>query len=160
LEHSGVVESIAFSPDGKWLVAAGFGNQLATAWEVKTWEKHLFGRNDVEIIAALTFSGDGKRLALAHRNSVRMWDLGDECDVAAASRGEQVQVRSPGYTGRPCGAGFSPDGRYLAINYATGMIILWDLEGKKALFHRDVPDNAAGRTVFNPNTANDGRYGI
>lgn len=63
LNHGGWVNSIAFSPDGQWLIT-GSDDQTARVWNVATGKEisRVFHGNRVNLVA---FSPDGKRVASA-----------------------------------------------------------------------------------------------
>jgi WD40 repeat protein len=117
--------SVAFSPDGKTLVAGGFGvNQSAAqvfAWDIAAAKEcWSIKRNEARDPSAIAFSPDGKILA-----------TGDVLREAATGKplrhlqGEQVHIQS---------LAFSPKGDILASG-GPRQITLWDPATGKALRH-------------------------
>ena len=90
------MSSVAFSPDGKWLVIGGKDYQFL---EVGTWEvKWRLQRPFAEgFPPAMTFSGDGRILALCHTwRNVRLIDMmnGDEIATLEAPKPWQISSLS------------------------------------------------------------------
>jgi mono/diheme cytochrome c family protein len=61
--HEDVVQSLAFSPDGKWLASGGY--RRVVLWDVATMKKARELAGFVERITALTFSPDNASLFIA-----------------------------------------------------------------------------------------------
>jgi WD40 repeat protein/serine/threonine protein kinase len=136
--HVSVINTIAFSPDGRWLISGGCANtDVAGAcilggvyrWDLSTnpptgelLREFGFAINQV------TFSPDGSLLMVAGGNIILLLD---------AVSGQPIGQSLSGHTGGLNSAAFSPDGRYLAssscANFAPqtgctlGEIILWDV---------------------------------
>ena len=114
--------SIAFSPDGKFLVTGGYDSG-AKVWDAKTGKflrKLDMGRTKGGLMPA--FSRGGKVLAVGHRNSKpRLFD---------PATGRLLHVLDEAMSHE---VAFSPDGKTLAIVYVNGIIALWDVESGKRL---------------------------
>lgn len=111
---------VAISPDGSML-AVGTGTRASGAiqlWDLATGrsEANLSGTGS-EHLYALAFSPDGRRLASAEDDVVRLWD-----PVARQPVGEALA----GHDGIVYSIAFSPDGSVLASAGGDGTIRLWD----------------------------------
>ena len=81
LPHEGAYHSVAFSPDGRWLVTSTI--EEYRFWAVGTWERRRVIRRDWGLAGPVAFSRDGRMLALAHsRYAVRLYDAATFAELA------------------------------------------------------------------------------
>jgi WD40 repeat protein len=111
---------LAFSPDGRWLAAAGSG-QTITLWETRGWTRLRTLQGSEADLGPVAFHPDGRWLASGTSDgSVVLWD---------PATGRIVQTLK-GNVGEVVDLGFSPDGRWLASASGIrdrGEVIVWDL---------------------------------
>ena len=117
------LESVAFSPDGKTIIAAATSRNskinVIGRWNVNTG-KHL-STTLIKIIGSgwdpnAGFSPDGRKLATRGYDTVRLWDVTTGQVTAVFT--EHAQVRS---------VSFSPDGRTIVSGSDDGTLRLWDV---------------------------------
>jgi WD40 repeat protein len=119
--HKGNVNALAFSPDGKWLFAAG--GEPVLLGEVRQWkiedgslERVLEGHKDA--IYSLALSPDGKTLATgSYDQKIKIWDL---------ESGKEIKTLS-GHNGCVYRLAFRKDGTILASASADRTVKLWDV---------------------------------
>jgi WD40 repeat protein len=123
----GWVNSVAFSPDGKWLVATGEYDPVIHVWATDTWkpgvELHPSNPKDTHTgFYSLAFNPAGTLLASGGAdNVVRLWDL----DPASPTWGKELAVlqRHADWVNRVL---FTPDGGTLiSASERDGTIRLW-----------------------------------
>jgi hypothetical protein len=121
--HKDSVGGVAFSPDGKFLAAAGFDRSVVL-WDVDN--RKLLARLEGHRaeVRGVAFSPDGKRLASASFDkTVILWDVGSRKPLATLE----------GHKDAVWGVAFSPDGRRLASASGDRTVILWDADSHQPL---------------------------
>jgi len=116
LEHTAIVWSLAFSPDGRWLVST-HGDGAILVWDVVERALAANFNEHAAPVRSVAFSSDGKRIASGSEDrSVIIWDTEHD-------REEAVLL---GHTSRIVGIAFSRNEEILASSDLRGNIILWD----------------------------------
>src|SRR5687767_1739734 len=117
LEYESIVWSVAFSPDGRWIVST-HGDGSILIWDVANRELEANLRQHSGAVRAVAFSADGKRVATAsEEHSVIVWN-------AEGVRKEAVITR---HQTRVAGVAFSADGRWMISADQSAMLIRHDV---------------------------------
>jgi WD40 repeat protein len=127
LEHKhGAVWSVAFSPDGKLLAAAGGGGVGAQA-ELKVWDVQMRTlRYSLEghatMVNGVAFSPDGTKLASAgYDHFVKLWDM---------QTGKEIGTFK-GHTGPVHSVVFAPNGSALFSASNDNTVRRWPVKKKQ-----------------------------
>jgi WD40 repeat protein len=125
--HLSLVESLEYSPDGKFLASGGY--QEVILWDAQTGllRQRLTGLADR--VVALAFSPDGKLLAAG--GGVPTQD--GEIKVFEAATGKLVTDVKGGHSDTVFGLCFSPDGKKLASCGADKFVKVFELPSGKLL---------------------------
>jgi WD40 repeat protein len=114
----GAVESVVFSPDGRYLAVGTIGGSSVqlidtSSWQViRTFEGHTYG------VTSVAFSPDSKLLASGSDDKrIKLWEV---------ATGQEVRTLR-GHTWGVTSVAFSPDGQLLASGSADRTIKLWDI---------------------------------
>ena len=159
-EYAGLAGAVAFSPDGKYLVA-GFGSPNLISpnsypsplkvWEVATRRlvRRLSGHTG--FCVSVAFSSDGTRMASGSR-------VGTSILWSTKSWKATHTLRNPdpgsgfGQAGKSMvgDVAFSPDSKTLAMASREGSVLLWDVAGGKLLATLKGHSGAVSALAFSP----------
>ena len=122
--HTDVVNSIAFSPNGR-LLASVSHDRTIKLWTVHNQQNIATLREGTQF-RTVTFSPDGKMLATAGWMHVKLWNVVRREVVGTLMHEQQVQT-----------VDFSPDGKLLAVGDgqgdAPGTVKVWNLGNQKVI---------------------------
>lgn len=157
-ESAGIIGAVAWSPDGRWAVAAGTNEQI-TVWDARNWRKTHVLKAHTAVIHSIAFSPDGRLLASGSSDrSVLLWDLatGSVIHTLAHPGRRGNSEPSLGIPGMVFAVAFSPDGKKLASGGGdgvgrTGELILWDIEsGKQVRRFAAIDEPQVWTVTFSP----------
>jgi predicted NACHT family NTPase len=101
LGHSGTVNAVAFSPNGKWALS-GSDDKTLKLWKVETGREIRTLTGHTDDVYAVAFSPDGKRaLSGSGDNTLKLWDT---------EMGREIRTWT-GHIDDVYAVAFSPDGK-------------------------------------------------
>ena len=125
IEHSNVITSSVFSPNGKWVLTSSY-DHTARLWETNTGLLLREFRGHTEAIYAATFSADGKFvLTGSHDKSIKIWET--------ATGRLMRSIAHPGPYALVFAVAYAPDGRRVYSGALDGRIRAWDAPTDKLL---------------------------
>jgi WD40 repeat protein/tRNA A-37 threonylcarbamoyl transferase component Bud32 len=115
LPHSGVVGSLAFSPDGMSLISGSYSDSRLRIWDVATARVRKEIQVPVALFRSVIVSPDGGRVAVTTYEPTSNEQHLHVCDLASGEWLFSAEGRALAY---------SPDGRWLAVKAADDKPVL------------------------------------
>jgi WD40 repeat protein/tetratricopeptide (TPR) repeat protein len=116
--HTGYIQDIRFSPDGKILTSLSQEEGTVKLWDAVTGAERPAPWGRLTDVAGMAYSRDGKTLATGYRNgTVRFWDV----------RSGRARFSIRAHAGAVQGLAFALGGQALATGSRDGTVALWDL---------------------------------
>jgi WD40 repeat protein len=118
----GQVVSVAYSPDGKFVVAGSWDHTVRVWDRTTSTEKWVLRDGPLEKSTELAISNDSRILAVGARGGVQLWDL---------QTGKPIRFMAQHDDGLVVAIAIDPRQQFLAVSYFQSQlsdIYLWDLE--------------------------------
>jgi WD40 repeat protein len=124
LEHTARVTSVAYSRDGKRIVACKDG-AVVKVWDATTWKEIPIDPIPADDFSRMAYSDDGRSIAVMGKGGRLLL-----CDAATG----RVRYALRGHVGTVWAApAFSPDGKLLATGSFDRTVRLWDVGAGRGL---------------------------
>ena len=121
--HTGIVFSVAYSPDARWL-ASGGGDGNAYVWDTTTWQA-ISLTNHLRSVRSVAFSPDGRSLATGSWDkTILVWPISTTAGLTL-SIGQPLTLT--GHTDLVESVAFSPDSRWLASGSDDRTVRVWNV---------------------------------
>ncbi|MEQ8786084.1 MAG: M56 family metallopeptidase [Pirellulaceae bacterium] len=143
---AGLAATLAFTPDGKTLLAAG-ANQTVKSWDLSTFEPVSEFKAHDQMVWALAVSADGSRLLTGGDDRVvKLWNAAEETPLATLVRRQVVEDRP-----EPILAiAWSADGSTIATSHEDLTIRLRDADSGALRRVLRGHDDVASAIAFSP----------
>ncbi len=139
--HTGIVNSIAFSPNGE-LLASGGEDRTIKLWNVHNQQKIATFQHSNARIKSLAFSPDGRILATGGDWHVKLWNVRDWTEIATLRHEAWARALV-----------FSPDGQFLAAgkgHEGPGIVTVWNVQTRQVIATLEGDSNRVRTLAFSP----------
>lgn len=137
LGHKSLVRSVAFHPQGKWLLSSSTDGSIFV-WDVATGANVGLLHQFESMVTQLSFRPDGKFLAAAcHDTQVAIWDFESLAQriESGSFEGAGPSHLLQGHVAPVWSVTWSPDGKLIATGTRPGLVVLWDGNRFEPLVH-------------------------
>jgi WD40 repeat protein/uncharacterized protein YecT (DUF1311 family) len=141
------VNSIAFSPDGRYALSLSFNSAEMMLWDVATGKGIRTFTGHLGVIESVAFSPDGRyALSGSGDRTIKMWDV---------TTGKEIRTFK-GHSNIVKSVAFSPDGRYVLSASGDKTLKLWDIATGKEIRTFEGHQESVNSAAF----SSDGRYAL
>jgi WD40 repeat protein len=152
--HTDTVESVAFSPDGKY-VLTGSLDKTAKLWDAASGAEVLIFTGHAGSVESVAFSPDGKYVLTGSSDkTAKLWDTATGALVRTFSDPTSVVRTSVEMKRSSHSVAFSPDGKYVLTGSDDGTPKLWDAATGAVVRIFSGHTNIVRSVAFSP----DGKY--
>jgi len=138
--HIGGVTSVAFSPDGQWILT-GSGDGTAKVWDASTGQERLTLKGHGAGIVSVAFSPDGRRILTGSDDgTAKVWD---------ASTGQE-RLTLKGHSDSVTSVAFSPDGQRILTGSFDQTAKVWDASSDQERLTLKGHGDAIWSVAFSP----------
>ena len=116
LGHTGSVNSIAITPDGKYVVSSGSYDKTIKLWDINSGQELRSFEGHTSSADSIT--PDGKYIVAGSRdNTIKLWDI---------NSGQELRSFE-GHTSYVNSVAITPDGKYVVSGSSDKTTKLWDI---------------------------------
>jgi WD40 repeat protein len=179
MKQDGIIISLTFSPDGKWIASGGYDN-TARIWDAKTG--YQIARLQLSgTVTEVKFSPESTRVFTASEDgTVCVWDVQTGQQVLCKNHGEGItymdispdgkrvvsggmdgiarvwdaqtgnEIRHMINNGAVLAVAFSPDGKLIASSSEDNIVKVWDSTTGDEVAHRTYQSSPGSQIGFSP----------
>ena len=119
--HSDGVTSVAYSPDGRWIVSGSRDNTLKV-WDTENGQEVRTLEGHSNVVTSVAYSPDGRWIVSGSRDgTLKVWE--------AESGHEMLTLE--GHSDHVESVAFSPDGRWIVSGNSDNTLKVWNVENGK-----------------------------
>ncbi|WP_406306759.1 AAA family ATPase [Streptomyces sp. NBC_00885] len=145
---AGALDALRFSPDGEVLATVEDGDgtsSLVRLWDVKA-RREIGSPLSLQDLRSLSFTSDGRTLAVAYGNAVGLWDVKTQRQVGSHWTVERSKRKLFGRMG--LALRLSPDAKVLASSSGDGIVRLWDVKSRRQMLPPLTGHGCVGSMTF------------